>query len=103
MPLVCSQERRVPAARESGSERVRDASGVSTVRSVLTPALTRFHAPGPMACHWDAARNAAGPRLGKAARTVCAMSQGRWRFGQCSLLLSSAFTHLAVWHAQRSP
>ena len=48
--LVCSQERRWPAARESDRHRVREASGKMAVWSVLAPALTRFHSPGPTAC-----------------------------------------------------
>jgi len=49
MLLVCSQERRWPAARESDRHRVRAASGKMAGWSVLTPALTRFHSPGPAA------------------------------------------------------
>ncbi len=52
MLLVCSQERRWPAARESHRHRLRDASGKMAVWSVLAPALTRFHSPGPAACCW---------------------------------------------------
>src|SRR5581483_2476542 len=44
--LVCSQERRRPAARESDRHRVRDASGKMAVWSLLAPALTRFPSPG---------------------------------------------------------
>jgi len=50
MLLVCSQERRWPAASESSMHRVRDASGKMAVWSVLAPALTHFHSPGPTAC-----------------------------------------------------
>src|SRR5581483_767881 len=55
----------------------------------------------PAACSWYAARNAAGPRPGKATGTGCAMGQGRWRSGPCWFLLSCAFTHLAQRHGLR--
>ena|SRR5581483_1830500 len=50
--LVCSQERRWPAARESDLHRLRAESGKLAVWSVLAPALQGFRSPGPMAYYW---------------------------------------------------
>src|SRR5581483_6082372 len=58
MLLVCSQERRWPAARESDRHRVRDGSGKMAVWSLLVPALMRFHSPGPAA--WPSPAYASG-------------------------------------------
>jgi len=45
-PLICSQQRRWPAASESDIERVRDGSGKMAGSPVLAPALTRFDFSG---------------------------------------------------------